>query len=155
MIRRAQSEDIQSILNLLEQVDMVHHSGRPDLFKGPATKYTKDELALIIRDDDNPVFVYVSDDGVVQAHAFCNIINQPANHVLTQIKTLYIDDICVDAAARGHHIGKALYEHVICFAKHIGCYNVTLNVWACNPGAKSFYEAMGMQVQKIGMEKIL
>ena len=46
MIRCAQSEDIQSILNLLEQVDMVHHSGRPDLFKGPATKYTKDELAL-------------------------------------------------------------------------------------------------------------
>lgn len=155
MIRKAEIRDIPEIMNLLVQVDMVHHKGRPDLFKGPATKYTKDELTLIIKDDDNPVFVYVSDDGIVKGHAFCNIINQPANHVLTQIKTLYIDDICVDENTRGQHIGKSLYEFVVSYAKKIGCYNVTLNVWECNQSAKKFYEAMGMHIQKTGMEIIL
>ena len=34
MVRRAEVRDIPAILNLLVQVDMVHHNGRPDLFKG-------------------------------------------------------------------------------------------------------------------------
>lgn len=155
MIRRAENKDIKTIMKLLVQVDMVHHAGRPDLFKGPATKYTESELADIIKDENNPVFVYVSKEGLVQGHAFCNIINQPANRVLTQVKTLYIDDICVDENARGQHIGKALYDFVVAYARQIGCYHLTLNVWECNQGAKSFYEAMGMQVQKTGMEHIL
>ena len=45
MIRRARQEDIPGILDLLVQVDMVHHRGRPDLFKGPATKYSAEELS--------------------------------------------------------------------------------------------------------------
>ena len=37
-IRRAAQTDIPRLLELLTQVDMVHHQGRPDLFRGPATK---------------------------------------------------------------------------------------------------------------------
>ena len=46
-IRRAQDRDIPGVMRLLVQVDMVHHAIRPDLFKGPATKYTEDELKAI------------------------------------------------------------------------------------------------------------
>ena len=52
-------------------------------------------------------------------------------------------------------MGKTLYDHVIAYAREQGCYNVTLNVWTCNPGAMKFYEAMGLVPQKIGMEKVL
>ena len=69
--------------------------------------------------------------------------------------TLYIDDLCVDEKSRGQHIGRAIYEYVLKFAKENGCYNVTLNVWACNESAMKFYEKCGLSVQKIGMEKIL
>jgi len=44
---------------------------------------------------------------------------------------------------------------VIDFARREGFYNVTLNVWSCNPGAQAFYEAMGMKPYKIGMEQVL
>ena len=57
IVRRAENKDIQGILKLLIQVDMVHHNGRPDLFKGPATKYNEDELKAIIKNDATPVFV--------------------------------------------------------------------------------------------------
>ena len=43
MIRRAKENDIPDVLRLLVQVCMVHHNGRPDLFKGPATKYTAEQ----------------------------------------------------------------------------------------------------------------
>ncbi len=154
MIRRANAGDIPAVLRLLVQVDMVHHNGRPDLFKGPATKYDGQQLAEIFRDDEKPVFVF--DDGTgVRGHAFCMVQQHTDDRVLTPIKTLYIDDICVDETARGQGIGSALYAHVIAYARETGCYNVTLNVWTCNPVAVAFYEKCGMQPQKIGMETIL
>ena len=74
---------------------------------------------------------------------------------MTDIKTLYIDDLCVDEELRGQHIGTALYDFVKDFAKSEGCYNVTLNVWACNEDAHKFYEKLGLVPQKFGMEEIL
>ncbi len=153
-IRKAIKTDIPGILELLLQVDMVHHNGRPDLFKGPATKYNESELEHILSTPETPVFVCV-DDGNVLGHAFCVYKQEVGNSVLTDIKTLYIDDICVDENMRGKHIGKMLYEHVLEYAKENGFYNITLNVWNCNPGAIRFYEAMGFEVQKFGMERIL
>ena len=155
MVRRANKNDIPRILELLVQVDMVHHNGRPDIFKGPATKYNAAELEEIIADDETPVFVFADENDKVLGHAFCIHKQELDNNVLTDIKTLYIDDICVDENARGKHVGKTLYESVIEYAKENGFYNVTLNVWSCNPGALKFYEAMGLKPQKIGMEKIL
>ena len=66
-----------------------------------------------------------------------------------------IDDLCVDEAARGMHIGKALYEYVVEYARAQGYYNVTLNVWADNVNAVKFYERIGLKIQKIGMEAVL
>lgn len=154
-IRRATEADIPGILKLLVQVDMVHHNGRPDIFKGPATKYNKEELLKIINDDTTPVFVCVNPAGDVLGHAFCIHQCSKESSVLTDISTLYVDDICVDEAIRGSGIGRSLYEAVISYAGEHGFYNVTLNVWCCNPNAMAFYENMGMKPQKIGMEKIL
>ena len=140
-VRRAQERDIPAIMALLVQVNMVHHNGRPDLFKGPTTKYTADELRAILRDDETPVFVCVNEDDQVLGHGFC-ILQHFGNNLMEALDTLYIDDICVDEAARGHHVGQ-------------GCHNVTLNVWTCNPGAMKFYEKLGMTPYKVGMEQLL
>ena len=75
--------------------------------------------------------------------------------LLQDIKTLYIDDICVDENARGKHVGKALYEYVRNYAQSIGCNNITLNVWDGNDAAQNFYRNMGMKVQKTTMEIVL
>lgn len=154
-IRRAENRDIDDVLRLLVQVNMVHHNGRPDLFKGPTTKYTAEELRDIFADDTRPVFVCADESSRVLGYAFCVFQQQVGSHLMTDIKTLYIDDLCVDEACRGAHVGTALYEHVLAFARASGCYNVTLNVWTCNPGAMRFYEKLGLKPQKIGMETIL
>ena len=154
LIRKAISTDIPGILNLLLQVDMVHHNGRPDFFKGPATQYNAEELREIINKPQTPVFVCVEQEEIL-GHAFCIHKQAVGDSVLTDIKTLYIDDICVDENNRGKHIGKLLQEHVLEYAKKSGVYNITLNVWTCNPGAMKFYESLGLKPQKICMEMIL
>lgn len=154
-IRRAKAQDMDGINNLLLQVCLVHHKGRPDLFKYGAKKYTDEELLAIILDDMRPIFVAVDENENVLGYAFCIFQQHLNNNILTDIKTLYIDDLCVDENIRGKHIGKQLYDAVLSFAKDNGCYNVTLNVWSLNEGAMKFYEACGLKPQKIGMETIL
>ena len=150
MIRKATTEDITALTKLLYQADAVHNGIRPDLFKSDTPKYNAQELSTIINDSSNPIFVY--DDGEVVGHAFCQITEVRNHRLLQDIKTLYIDDICVDEDSRGKHIGKALFEFVRDYARPIGCNNITLNVWEGNNSAMAFYKSMGMRIQKTGME---
>lgn len=154
LIRRAAAGDIPVLDKLLYQVHKVHSDLRPDLFRQGTKKYTDEELASILSDASTPVFV-AERDGAVLGYAFCVHKQLVGDNNMTDIKTLYIDDLCVDEAARGGHVGRALYEHVLDYAGRSGCYNVTLNVWAGNDSALRFYEAVGLGVQKLGMEKIL
>lgn len=152
-IRLAVREDIPQIEELLYQVHKVHSDGRPDLFKAGEKKYTTEELESLLKNSEKPIFVAVQDD-IILGYAFC-VFQHNGNNSMHSIKTLYIDDLCVSEKARGQKIGTQLYEYVLDFAKKSDCYNVTLNVWACNESAKSFYEKCGLSVQKYGMEKIL
>lgn len=153
-IRRAGAQDVAGVHELLSQVLEVHAAGRPDLFRTGTRKYTDDELLGIFANDETPVFVAVEGPGVLR-HAFCVLEDHTAENNWQDVKTLYIDDICVSEKSRGRHVGTALYRHVIDYARGLGCHDVTLNVWSCNPGAKAFYQAMGMTPYKIGMEQLL
>jgi ribosomal protein S18 acetylase RimI-like enzyme len=154
-IRRAQEKDMERIDQLLEQVEMVHHKGRPDLFKCGKKKYTSDQLKAIIHDDSRPILVAADEEDRVLGYAFCIFQQYLNSNIMTDIKTLYIDDLCVDEALRGQHIGRTLYESVLSYAREKGCYNVTLNVWSCNDSAMQFYRSCGLKPQKVGMEVIL
>ena len=154
MIRMAKEKDIPKMGDLLKQVCLVHHNGRPDIFK-VGRKYSDEELKELLEDEGRPILVSVDENDEVMGYCFCIFQQHIDNSVLTDIKTLYIDDLCVDENLRGKHIGKELYEAAVAFAKENGCYNLTLNVWSCNQSALRFYEAQGLVPQKIGMELIL
>ena len=154
MIRMAKEKDIPKIGELLKQVCMVHHKGRPDIFK-VGRKYSDKDLLQLLKDEQRPILVSVDEEDNVMGYCFCIFQRQTNNSVLTDIKTLYIDDLCVDEKLRGRHIGKELYEAAVEFAKENGCYNLTLNVWSCNSSALKFYNAQGLVPQKIGMELVI
>ena len=152
-IRRAKEADIPKLIDLLEQVLLVHHKARPDLFQEKGVKYTESELAELIADDSRPIFVYEDESGTVLGHMFTVIEESHAPKV--SHKTLFIDDLCVDEAARGQKIGEQLYRFALQYAKEIGCYNLTLNVWSANKSAVRFYERQGLTPQETRMEQII
>ena len=154
MIRRAEKRDIPRMMALLGQVNLVHHQGRPDIFK-LGTKYSADELEEILTDESRPILVSVDERDEVQGYAFCIYQQHVGSRLLTDVKTLYIDDLCVDESLRGKHVGRSLYEAARALARETGCYNLTLTVWSCNESAMRFYEACGLKPQKVGMEEIL
>ena len=150
VIRKAVAGDLQVVGNLLKDVLRIHNAGRPDLFRPSGKKYSDEALLAIFADPQTPVFVYDL-DGAVLGYAFCAFQRQEADNLMP-VTTLYVDDICVDPAARGQGVGRALFNYVKAFAKEKGCHNITLHVWECNPGAKAFYEALGMVPQYTSME---
>ena len=153
-IRFAENRDVAGILRLLKQVGRVHHEGRPDLFRSNAQKYGASQVMAMLNKPGAPIFVAVEDDKVL-GYGFCQTQDHSNDPVLCENTSLYIDDLCVDESCRGQGIGKAIYKEILRYAKTRKCYNVTLNVWACNQSAMKFYEALGLKPQKIGMETIL
>lgn len=154
IIRKAEEQDINVINKLLYEVHKVHSDARPDLFKTGRKKYTDEELKVLIKNEKTPIFVAEKNSEIL-GYVFCVYQQFLNNNNMTDVKTLYIDDLCVDKCARGKHIGKILYDYVLQFARENGFYNVTLNVWADNKNALKFYQKLGLKIQKIGMEKIL
>ena len=153
-IRVAKIEDVPGILALLKQVGQVHHLGRPDIFRADAQKYGASQVIRLLSKSDTPIFVAVEKDAVL-GYCFCVMKHHRQDPVMADFTELYIDDLCVEEACRGQHIGKALYDAAVRHGKQLGCHNITLNVWSCNESALRFYEKLGLKPQKIGMEYIL
>lgn len=158
LIRFAIPADLPGIHKLLDQVLAVHAAVRPDIFIAGTRKYSDEQILELIAAPDRPLFVAVAEDaapGELLGYAICMVKDFSGSSNMQPIRTLHVDDLCVDEDARGRRIGSALYKHVLSWAREQGFYNVTLNVWECNPGARAFYDAMGMQVKRTEMEAIL
>ena len=151
LVTPAEEKHIPDILRLLVQVNMVHHLGRPDLFKGPTTKYDAEELKQLLSSSSHRIFVCLDDDRVV-GHAFSEIQDTAGSRLMQPVRTMYIDDICVDENARRHHVGQAMFEHVKAEAAALGCDRITLSVWELNPGARCFYDGLGLKPLKTIMD---
>ncbi len=151
-IRKAESRDIPTLSELLSEVLELHAKIRPDIFLSGSTKYTASELADILANDQTPVFVAVDENDTVRGYVFCQIKRQPFSTNMKDFKTLFIDDLCIDESCRGAHIGTKLFDFALGYAKEEGCYDLTLNVWEGNDGARAFYEKMGMFVKETQME---
>ena len=154
-ISRAQIKDIPAIIKLLSEVLELHAAIRPDIFKPGTTKYTNDELAKLIKDDQKPIYVAVNDEDEVLGYVFTQLQEQPFSTNMVQFKSLFIDDLCVDSAARSQGVGRALLDFVKEEGKRLGCYEITLNVWAGNDSAIRFYEKNGLKTKETTMEYIL
>ena len=153
-IVKAEVCHIPGMLNLLGQVGQVHHEIRPDIFRDGALKYDETALKALLLEENKPIFIAQEDDRVL-GYCFCVLKDYRGSSVQTDRVELYIDDLCVEEAARGQGVATGLYRYVKDFAKELGCSHITLNVWCGNVGAQRFYEKMGLTPRHIMMEQPL
>ena len=150
-IRFAETKDIPGMIDLLLQVGEVHHQIRPDLFRAGAQKYDASALEQLLKDPNRPIFAAV-ENAKLLGYCFCILEITKDHPVLMDQKSLYIDDLCVDEHTRGKHVGSALYDYAVKYAREIGCDTITLNVWCGNDNAMAFYESRGLKPRNIHME---
>lgn len=87
-IRYAEEKDCEKIMDLLSQVREVHAAIRPDIFIPGMTKYSKEELPDIMKDDNRPVYVAADETDQVTGYAFCILTNQPKSEDMVQFTSL-------------------------------------------------------------------
>ena len=153
-VRFAREGDENKIAELLVAIHRQHAEGRPDLFGGGNAKLSAGEVKALFHRPDTPFFVAVSEDGEVVGYLL-SMVTQSPTPVHRPYTSLYIDDLNVDASARRLGVGSALLDACRKHAKAIGCYNLTLNVWAFNTSAIAFYEKNGFFTQRSYLESPL
>lgn len=149
-IRLATVADIPTLNQLLQEILLVHHKARPDIFRSAGQKFSSVDLAEMMENPETPIYVYEK-EGQVLGHMFCQK-TQTHSSLLEPFKNFFIEDLCVTEKARGQKIGQKLYDFAVELAKKEGCHNLTLDVWDDNQAAKAFYEKQGLQAQKTRME---
>lgn len=152
--RLAVSSDALAIASALRNMLEIHHNGRPDLFREGATKYDEKAVADMIAEGKD--MIYVAACGLtVCAYAICRIEYISGHPIRRDMKTMYLDDLCVMPEYRDRGIGHRFMNMLFDEAKKRGCDNFELNVWEFNSRAVSFYESCGLTVQRRRMEKHL
>ncbi|MBQ7364948.1 MAG: GNAT family N-acetyltransferase [Clostridia bacterium] len=152
-VRYAYNNDESAIAALLVKIHQQHAEGRPDLFGRGCAKYTAEEVKAMFHKPEAPLFVACDSEGNVVGYAICQVIENK-NPAMGAFSTLYIDDINVSDRVRRQGVGSALLSACREEAKQKGCYNITLNVWAFNEGARRFYEANGFTPQRLILEQL-
>lgn len=156
-VRRAVPEDYSLIGMLLGGLLDMHRCKRPDLFEESAArtgKYTEKEYLDLLNDGRAVIFTACRGEKAV-GYLVCKIVTGCENPVLKNVKTLYLDDLCVAEDERRRGAGRALMSAAESYARENGFYNLTLNVWEFNENAREFYEHLGYNTQRREMEKIL
>lgn len=150
-IRHACEKDADEIEKLLARIHAQHKEGRPDLFAGGRPKMDADAVRAMIADDKNIVYAAADENDKLVGYAIC-MIKRNTNPAQCDYSTFYVDDLNVASEFRKNGIGSALLNRIKEDAVKLGCYNVTLNVWAFNTSAIKFYEKNGLFVQRMIME---
>ena len=155
IVRPAKKEDHPAAERLLRQIAQLHADLRPDIFRPASQKYDKLQFAALLRNKNSPILVAQDEHGEVLGYAMLQVKTIRKSPVFCPRQFLYVDDLCVDETARGQGIGMALMEGVRNLAKERGIKTIQLNVWERNESAIKFYERLGFQTQRRGLEMII
>ena len=140
-VRRAVSGDVPDLVRLALEVQAVHVSGRPDLFKVGGV----DSHGVVAqRLGDSTQFYWVArTDGETVGYAYARVVDEPESPWRYAMRVLMLDQMSVDPHHRSRGIGSALWNAVRETAAAERVDRVMLNVWAFNAGARRFYERLG------------
>lgn len=151
-IRKATAEDRALIRPLQEEIALLHHNGRPDMFKKDARYFTEEAFQQRLKDPKHTVLIAETEDGSVVGYAFAWIISNRNHPTYLDFDVFYIDDICVLEHCQRLGIGQMLFDRCKAIAVERGCKNIDLGVWSFNKNAIAFYEHCGMKERVRRME---
>ena len=150
-IRFAREDDLAPINALRKQVNDLHVSGKPEIFRPGFCGEMRDHL-YGIRGDPAWRIVTAEADGAVRGYAVLHHIRRPENRVMRERDYLEIDEFGVDEAFRRRGIASEMIAFIRAFAKEEGFSRIELNVWEFNRDALAFYEAVGFTTYRRYME---
>ena len=138
MIRPAEPKDVPTVLHFVRELADYEKAiekvvATETLLHAAMFSATPAAEALIAENDGSPVGL------ALFFHNFST---------WTGWRGLYLEDLYVTPAARGHGVGKALLKHLAALAVERGCTRFEWQVLTWNTPAIDFYQAMGAELME-------
>ena len=148
MIRPADRKDFDTIRNIMNQVQELHVTWRPDIYKPTEDCITLSYVEEMI--EKRALFVAEKDGEVV------GVMSIMLRHVEspTQVTrdVIFVDSLAVDEKHRGQGIGHAFFDFLKKWKEEIGADGIELQVNARNAKAYQMYKDYGFTEKSINME---
>jgi diamine N-acetyltransferase len=129
IIRKGEEKDFEAVLALIKELA---------LFEKAPEKVTNTVAQMRSEKDYFQVLVAEKPDGEIIGFALYYFV-----YYTWVGKSLYLDDLYVKKAYRGHKIGSALLNKVIAFGKENQCKRIRWQVLEWNKPAIDFYKKIG------------
>jgi len=148
-VRKATTDDYEAVARLNRQVQTWHAEAYPMVFR-PTSPETLTAAAFeeLLVADEMTVLVALSGVDVI-GYLTARLVERPDTPYTYARRVLYIDQICVDQAARRTGAGRSLVESALELADEQGISRVELDTWASNADARAFFESLGFGAHNI------
>ena len=150
-VRFARQEDLERVNELRKQVNDLHVSGKPEVFKPGFSDELRDYIYVIFQDPVKKVLV-CERDGRIGGFAVLNHITRPETPYMNQRDYLDVDEFGVDETSRRQGIATEMMDFIRHYAKDEGFDRIELNMWEFNQDALAFYEAAGFTTYRRYLE---
>ena len=142
VVRRARDTDSDFLSHAIGELQALHATAMPELFKPTAEPYLPERLSNLL---SNPVaHIFVADvDDHAAGFAHFWISHEPEGENNFSNTKLFISYIYVKAEHRCEGVGRALIEEAQNLAKELDISSIELNVMAFNSSATDFFKKCG------------
>lgn len=146
MIRELKNSDFEIVKSMLTCLHELHLNNRPDFYQTTQNIISKKEYIKMLNDNNKVCIGYEKNNRIV---GICLSTIKTINDV----KTIYIEDIFVKPNCRNLGIAANLFNQIEKIAIKEKIERIDLMVWAFNNEALKFYASIGMNTQRIFLEK--
>lgn len=151
IIRKMSILDFESVNKLMGQVHTIHVQNRSDCYVDIEFPYPIQEFSNMVEDTSIITILAEEEKNVV---GIC-VVSIREKSCMVNLKTAYMDNLCVDENCRNKGIGAELFKFAEKEAKKMGAKRLDLMVWEFNEKANIFYQRLGMNIQRSILEKNL
>lgn len=149
-VRLAREEDLEEVLRLNAQVQELHATAYPEIFKDQADQ---EALRAHYRDSlkergEHQLVVAAREEGLGGYLKF-QVLVRPVNPFSYSSKHLYVHDLCVDRECRRQGVARALFGFVEDFGKKAKAKDILLDCWLENALGQAAFPALGFEPVRV------
>lgn len=153
-IRKAISSDIPALIDLFQQVQGIHVSLFPEVFKELDLQASSEWFDERLNEEDTVILISFDETGI-HGYLLLEVVESPEHLCCYARKCVYIGQICVAEEFRGKGLGKMLVEEAKGVARDRGIDRVELNVWSENKNARDAFASLGFSTYNEKMVLLL
>ncbi|MBU1049135.1 GNAT family N-acetyltransferase [Candidatus Bipolaricaulota bacterium] len=151
-IRPAVPSDTTALCQLLDEQNVFHADLLPEFFQVSATQESRIRALLEAQDAQ---FLVADDGGELVGLIELRIFTTKDLPILVQKRYVYIQEMIVSEAQRGHGIGSALMNAARSWGAKHGAVSLRTSVVPANDRARNFYRSHGFTDIMVSIESVL